>query len=107
MFGILVAVATLVGQWKYFQKMGRQGWEGIVTLYNAYVLFQEMYGNGWRMLLTLIPVYNIYVIFKVYIDLANAFDLGTGFGIGLTLLNPVFTCILGFGNATYKGSPAK
>lgn len=104
MLGLLITVATLVGQWKYFQKMGRQGWEGIVPLYNTYVLFQELYGNGWRMLFLLIPLYNIYIAFKLFIDLAHAFDLGTGFGIGLTLLNPIFTCILGFGGATYNGS---
>ena len=47
----------------------------------------------------------IKAIFKVNIDLAHAFGLGTGFGIGLALLNPIFTCILGFGDAAYYGSP--
>ena len=97
----------LVAQWMYYQKMGRQGWEGIVPLYNSYVLFEELYGNGWKMLLLLIPIFNIYVAIKLYIDLAHAFGLGTGFGIGLVLLNPVFSCILGFGGATYIGSQVK
>ena len=105
MIGLVLTVLTIVGQWKYFEKMGRQGWEGIVPIYNAYVLFEELYGNGWRMLLMLIPLYNIYLAFKVNIDLAHAFGLGAGFGIGLTLLNPIFTCILGFGNAAYYNNP--
>lgn len=107
MAGVIVTVLMLIGQWKYYQKMGRQGWEGIVPLYNTYVAFQELYGNGWKMLLLLIPIYNIYIGIKFYIDLARAFGQGTGFGIGLILLNPIFSCILGFGGAAYIGPQAR
>ena len=102
MLGLLVFVLTELGQWRYFQKMGREGWEGIVPVYNIYVLFKELYGNGWKFLLLLIPFYNIYVLFKLNIDLAHAFNKGTGFGIGLTLLSFVFTLLLAFGDAVYK-----
>ena len=107
MIALIFYALILAAQWMYYQKMGRQGWEGIVPLYNSYVLFEELYGNGGKMLLLLIPIFNIYVAIKLYIDLAHAFGLGTGFGIGLVLLNPVFSCILGFGGATYIGSQAK
>ena len=54
------------------------------------------------MLLLLIPIYNIYLIFKFNIDLAHAFNKGTGFGIGLVLLPFVFSLMLAFGSAVYR-----
>lgn len=100
-------VVSAAGMWKYFQKMGRQGWEGIVPLYNLYVLFEELYGSGWGCLKLLIPFYNIYVIIRLYLDLSYAFNQSTGFGWGLILLNPIFSLILGFGPAVYgDGSQA-
>ena len=50
----------------------------------------------------LIPIYNIYLIFKINIDLAHEFGMSTGFGVGLTLLFPIFACILAFGKAIYR-----
>ena len=100
---LLVIALTIAGQWMYFKKMGREGWEAIIPIYSTYVLFEELYGNGWKMLLALIPVYNIYLLFKLNIDLARAFNLNTGFGIGLTVMYPIFACMLGFGDAHYYG----
>lgn len=108
MVSLIFVVLTLAGQWRYFQKMGHEGWEGIIPFYNTYILFQELYGNGWKFLFLLIPIYNIYVMFKLYIDLAHAFHKSTGFGVGLTLLPFVFSLLLAFGDAVYKdGSYAK
>jgi len=101
MLELLATILALVASWRIFQKMGRQGWEGIIPLYNMYVLFQELYGNGWKMLLLLIPLYNIYLVFRMYIDLAQRFHLSAGFGVGLVLLYPIFGSILAFGKAVY------
>ena len=101
MLELVLTVVSLAAAWRIFQKMGRKGWEGIIPIYSTFVLFEELYGNGWRMLLTLIPFFNIYLCFKVNIDLAHRFHQGTGFGIGLLFLHPIFACILGFGNAVY------
>jgi len=94
-------ILTAIGRWKYFQKMGREGWEGIIPFYSDYVIFEQLYGNGWRFLTLLIPFYNIYVIFRYNIDLAYAFHKSSGFGVGLALLSPIFSMILGFGDAYY------
>ena len=93
---LIATILSLVGSWMVYKKMGRQGWEGIVPIYNTYVLCQELYGNGWKFLLLLIPFYNIYFGIKMMIDLAKAFNLGAGFGIGLLLLPFVFWLILAF-----------
>ena len=93
MIQIIAAILSMAGSWMVYKKMGRQGWEGIVPIYNTYVLCQELYGNGWKFLLLLIPFYNIYFAIKMMIDLAKAFNLGAGFGIGLLLL-PLPTILL-------------
>ncbi len=98
---IIAFLITMAAQWRYFQKMGREGWEGIVPLYNTYVLFEMLYGNGWQMLYLLIPFYNIYIAVKLNIDLAHAFNKSTGFGVGLVFLPFIFACILAFGDAVY------
>jgi hypothetical protein len=35
---------------------------------------------------------------------AQAFGKGTGFGLGLAFLGPIFYCILGFGDDQYQGA---
>ena len=57
------------------------------------------FGNCWRV--------NFIVLIIVSIDLAKSFGRGTGFGIGLAFLAPIFAMILGFGSDTYKGPAAK
>lgn len=83
MIAFIVCILVIVGNWKIYKKMGRQGWESIVPIYNEYVLCDVLYGNGWKFLLILIPIYNIYFVIKLCIDLAKAFNLGVGFAIGL------------------------
>lgn len=101
MIAFIVCILVIVGNWKIYKKMGRQGWESIVPIYNEYVLCDVLYGNGWKFLLILIPIYNIYFVIKLCIDLAKAFNLGVGFAIGLLLLPFVFNLILAFGGAQY------
>ena len=95
---LLVLVVTYVARYFIYKKMGREGWEGIIPLYNSYVMFEELYGNGWKFLLLLIPLFNIYVACKLFIDLAHKFNQSTGFGVGLIFLNTIFECILAFSN---------
>ena len=101
MLELVYTIISLVASWKLYQKIGRKGWEGIIPIYNTYVLMDVLYGKGWKVILFLIPIYNIYLIFKVYIDLAHRFHQGTGFGVGLALLYPIFAAVLSFGSAVY------
>lgn len=38
MIAFIVCILVIVGNWKIYKKMGRQGWESIVPIYNEYVL---------------------------------------------------------------------
>ena len=104
---LIVSIVLMAGQWRVFQKMGRRGWEGIIPGYNFYILFDMLYQNGWQVFMLLIPIYNIILLIRLHMDLAERFNKSRGFGVGMALLAPVFYCIVGFGSAKYlDGSQA-
>lgn len=87
-----------------FRKMGKEGWEAIIPFYSQYIIFEEIYGNGWRFLTLLIPLFNIYVLIKLNIDIAHKFDQSTAFGLGMFFFAPIFSCIVALSkNIQYKG----
>lgn len=103
MLNTLLAIASLVSSWIIFEKMGRQGWEGIIPFYNYYVLCEVLYGNGWKFLRMFIPIYNIYFVIMLYVDLSYAFHKGIGFAFGIFFLPYIFLLILALDKKTYYG----
>lgn len=98
---LIIMIVSLAANWRIFEKMRRKGWESIISFYNTYVQFELLYHKGAKMFLILIPFYSLYVLVKFYIDLAHEFNQSTALGWGLVLLNTIFACILGFGQAEY------
>jgi hypothetical protein len=98
----LVVFFIVVG-WKIFAKAGKPGWAAIVPIYNIVVVLEIVNRPIWWIILTLIPVVNFVVGIIIAIDLAKSFGKGTGFGVGLILLGPIFAAILAFGSAQYQG----
>lgn len=105
-FYLILMIISTVSYWKIYTKMGIAGWKSIIPIYSAVVLFNALGRSGWQILLFLIPFVNIYIAFKVYIELAKRFDKGAGFGVGLVLLGFIFAPILAFSDAQYKGNKA-
>ncbi|WP_310603953.1 DUF5684 domain-containing protein [Anaerosporobacter sp.] len=103
LIGFVIAILEIVAMWTIFTKAGEKGWKSIVPIYNVYMLYKITWGNGWYFLATLIPGVNIVMVIITMVKLANAFDQGTGFAIGLILLNPIFVILLAFSNAEYVG----
>lgn len=107
---LVFVVLTVVGNWKVFEKAGKPGWAAIVPIYNTVVLYQVSGLNPWLLLLYLVPFVNYIAMFVLSIMLAGklskAFGKGTGFAVGIFFLQPVFTLILGFGDAKYEGPVA-
>ena len=103
MLNTLFVIVSLVSSWIIFEKMGRQGWEGIIPFYNYYVLCEVLYGNGWKFLRMLIPIYNIYFVIMLYVDLSYAFQKCIGFAFGLFFLPYIFLLILALDKKTYYG----
>lgn len=99
---LAIAILTVIASWRVFQKLGEPGWAALIPFYNAFVLCRVLFGSGWTMLFLLIPIFNIYYSFKINLYLARGFGKGVGFACGLFFLAPIFLCILGFGNLTFR-----
>ena len=100
-FGITVLM--LVAMWKVFTKAGKPGWGAIIPIYNQVLLCNIAGKPGWWVLLFFIPLLNFVINIIVSIGIAENFGKGTGFGLGLAFLNPIFYPILAFGSAEYIG----
>ncbi|MBY0476752.1 MAG: hypothetical protein K2Q24_03835 [Chitinophagaceae bacterium] len=101
-FILIIALPSIIGMWKTFQKAGRQGWEAIVPVYN-YMVMAELAGKpSWWGVLCIIPYAGI--IFQVWIKnlLCKKFNKDVGYTLGLVFLPFIFWPILGFGSAVYE-----
>jgi uncharacterized membrane protein YhaH (DUF805 family) len=104
---LIVGIVVLIGMWKMFTKAGQPGWGCIIPIYNLYLLCKMAGRPGWWVLLMLIPLVNIIIAILIWLDIAKAFGKGAGFAVGLIFLSFIFIPILGFGDATYQGPPAR
>ena len=110
-FGMILVAAyviSIIGMWKVFTKAGQPGWAVLIPIYNGIVLLRVA-GLAWYWifapLVVLIPVLGAIAylvgIVMLFHRISTRFGQGVGFTIGLTLLNPIFFLILGFGSAKY------
>jgi hypothetical protein len=102
-FWLIIAIVSIAGAWKVYTKAGKPGWACIIPFYNLIVLLEIVGKPIWWFLLMLIPCVNFVFIIWVYNRLSKSFGQSEGFTVGLVLLNPIFICILGFGDYTYLG----
>lgn len=106
---LLVVVLHLIGYWKTLSKGGEPGAISLLFLIGclapiAFLPMCKLVGRpAWWVILLYIPFVNIVVLAILSIDIAKSYGKGTGFGIGLWLLAPIFYLILGFGGSTYRG----
>ena len=106
---IVVAVLTIIAQWRIFTKAGEAGWKCLIPIYNIVVLFKIAGLSPWWVLgylAAVIPFVGAFVAagISIYlmISLGKAFGKSTGFIVGLIFLNTIFTLILGFGSSEYQ-----
>jgi len=102
LFVLAIILFLIASLWRVFSKAGKPGWLVLVPIVNAYVLLKIAGRPGWWLILLIIPLVNLIISVLVSIDLAKTFGKGTGFGLGLAFLGPIFYPILGFGSATYS-----
>ena len=105
LIALAVGILMIIAQWRIFSKAGEPGWASLIPIYNLYVLYKITWGSGIRFLLLLIPLYNIILAIQTNIRLARAFGKDDGFAVGLIFLPSIFMLILGFGGAQYCGVP--
>ena len=101
MIYLALIIFMLVSLWKVFSKAGQPGWAAIIPLFNVYIMLKVAGKPGWWLLLMFIPIVSFVIMIIMSLGIADNFNKGAGFGIGLAFLPIVFVPILAFGNAQY------
>ncbi len=98
---ILIFTITIIVYWKIFIKAGEKGWKALIPLYNVYIMFKIAFGKGRYFFLMIIPIVNFVIIFMLWYKLAKAFGKSNGFAI-LNIFLSFFTLqIIAFDNSEY------
>jgi len=103
---IVIAVITLVGKWKIYEKAGKPGWAALIPVYTWIVMLEIVGKPIWWIFLFFIPCVNIVFMIWTVNLLSKSFGQSEGFTVGLILLGFVFYPILGFGSYQYLGPSA-
>lgn len=103
LLGIVFSLLIVISLWKIFQKAGEAGWKSIIPIYNLYIEYKITWGTGWLFLLMFVPVVGAIMYVMTAYRLAKVFGKGILFALGLILFPYLFQLILGFGNARYQG----
>ena len=101
LLSLAITIPTVVGMWRLFEKAGQPGWGALIPIYNLYLLFRIARYEWWYFLLMLVPLINIFVLIAVHVEVARCFGKNLAWGLGLLFLGFVFFPILGLGSAKY------
>lgn len=127
-FSIVWYVLCAIANMKLFQKAGEAGWKAWIPFLNTYVSYSicwegrffwiwvacyavNLFASGRdNALLSVISAAAVIATTAIgamkALRLSKAFGHSYGYGIGLFILEPIFTMILGFGSSQYQGKPA-
>ena len=101
---LIAAIWVIACLAKIYVKAGKPWWAALVPVYNIITLIEIVDLPTWNVALFFIPFANIYITFKVYIELAKKFGKGAGYGVGLVFLFPILGAVLAFDNSKYEVS---
>ena len=133
MLGAVSLVLIVVGRWKIFKKAGLEGWKALIPFYADYCLYRIGWETKfyWAALILSVAISIVssidgekpaacfaimeavlsiaaFVFFVILqIRLSEKFGHGGGFAVGLVLLHPIFTLVLGLDSSFYRGNPAE
>ena len=100
---ILIMAFFIIVYWIIFTKAGEEGWKSLIPIYNIYILYKITWGNGLIFLLLLVPFVNFIVGIITINKLSKCFGHGLGFTLGLLFLPIIFLPLLAFGDSRYEG----
>lgn len=100
---ILPMLIMFGAQWKIYEKMGVEGWKGIIPIYNLYVLIVEVLHKPTKeFILCLVPVVQLYFIYLNYYLMLKGFGKSTKFMIASIFFPWVTFPILAFSNSEFN-----
>jgi len=103
---LIIAVITVIGKWKVYEKAGKPGWAALIPVYTWIVMLEIVGKPIWWIFLFFIPCVNIIFMIWTVNLLSKSYGQTEGFTVGLILLAFIFYPILGFGNYQYLGPSA-
>lgn len=116
--GMGIAIITIIARWKLFTKTNEEGWKSIIPVYSSYTMYKivgvwpywaliqvagTLFLSRIAFLALIFNILTIYIRILYCSSLANSFNKGTGFAVGIFFLEPIFLMILAFGNNEYIG----
>lgn len=70
---LVFAFIAVVAQWRLYEKANQPGYACLVPVWNV-IIFLRIIGRPWQHIFyLLIPVFNIFFLAKLYIELCNSF----------------------------------
>ncbi len=102
-FVCILGVLILISYAKIFKKAGKPGIAAIIPIYNIVVMLQIAEMKMINLLFMFIPILQIIIMFKLYINIAKKFGKSTAFGVGMVLLGIIFIPLLAFSDDTLVG----
>lgn len=76
LFCILIFIAV-IAQWMLYNKAGQPGYACLIPVWNVIVFLKIVGRPASHIFFFLIPLYNIYFVIKIYIELCDSFGKHT------------------------------
>lgn len=121
---MVLLIIYVLAYWMIFKKAGEAGWKALIPVYSTYISYRlfwntkmfvlcmvfavltaifEYVGGAGVLIFRAASLGTIVLNIIMCIKLSKAFGHGTGFTVGLILLNPIFLLILAFNSSSYIG----
>jgi hypothetical protein len=101
-----IATIGIVAQWRLYVKAGLPGYHCLIPVQNVITFLKIVGRPAKHVWLFLIPVYNIYFMIKVYMELCNSFGKNSVLDYVLVIvLNGLYILNLGLSYDTYYRGP--
>lgn len=100
-FSLIVTLVIIIGYYNVFRKAGELGIAAIIPVYNIYIIFKIAFGCGWLALLIFVPCVNMIALIAANYNIARRFGKDMVFACLTAIFPGIFIPILGFGNSTY------
>ena len=62
---IALSIVTIIAQWKFYKKCGKNGWEAIIPFYNNWIMIEIAGLNWWYFLILVAPSIITFIVENV------------------------------------------